>query len=124
MVDDEAGLNAFAEAVGWPLVLKTPRGGYDGRGVRLVESAAQAQDWLARLAPGEQLLAEERVAFVRELAVLVARSPMGQASAWPVVETVQVGGICTEVLAPAPGLSPTLAASATAAALQIAGPST
>jgi 5-(carboxyamino)imidazole ribonucleotide synthase len=121
MVDDEAGLDAFAEAVGWPLVLKTPRGGYDGRGVRLVESAAQAQDWLSRLAPGEQLLAEERVAFVRELAVLVARSPMGQASAWPVVETVQVGGICTEVLAPAPGLSTTLAASATAAALQIAG---
>ena len=52
------------------------------------------------------VLLEERVAFSRELAVLVARSPSGQAAAWPVVETVQTDGICTEVLAPAPGHRP------------------
>jgi 5-(carboxyamino)imidazole ribonucleotide synthase len=63
-----------------------------------VSSAGDAQDWLAR---GRPLLAEERVAFTRELAVLVARSPHGQAAVWPVVETVQVDGICREVLAPA-----------------------
>ncbi|HEX7187017.1 MAG TPA: ATP-grasp domain-containing protein, partial [Actinomycetes bacterium] len=60
---------------------------------------ADASDWLAR---GEPLLAEERVDFSRELAVLVARSPHGQAAVWPVVQTVQVDGICREVLAPAP----------------------
>ena len=117
-------LAAFADAVGWPVVLKTPRGGYDGKGVLLAEALADGQDWFdlvrrdeAELArreaaggafarPGfaDGLLAEEKVPFTRELAVLVARSPSGQAAAWPVVETVQTDGICTEVLAPAPGL--------------------
>ena len=121
LVRDVAGLAAFGETVGWPVVLKTLRGGYDGKGVRVLASTEQALDWLARLAEGDALLAEERVPFVRELAVLVARSPMGQAAAWPVVETVQADGICTEVLAPAPGLSPELAAEATSVALRIAG---
>jgi 5-(carboxyamino)imidazole ribonucleotide synthase len=117
--DDE--LRAFGDEVGWPLVLKTPRGGYDGKGVLVAASPDDAADWLARLGPGDALLAEQKVPFTRELAVLVARSPMGQAAAWPVVETVQTDGICTEVIAPAPGLTPELAASATAAALRVAG---
>jgi 5-(carboxyamino)imidazole ribonucleotide synthase len=79
-------------------VLKTPRGGYDGKGVRLAASVADAADWLDR---GGKLLAEERVPFTRELAALVARSPHGQAAVWPVVETIQVDGVCREVLAPA-----------------------
>jgi 5-(carboxyamino)imidazole ribonucleotide synthase len=87
----------------------------------VADSVDDAAAWLGRLGPGEVLLAEQRVRFRRELAVLVARSPMGQASAWPVVETVQEDGICTEVIAPAPDLSPELAARATAAALRIAG---
>jgi 5-(carboxyamino)imidazole ribonucleotide synthase len=120
-IADAEELSAFAHEVGWPVVLKTPRGGYDGKGVLVVESADEAADWLARLGEGEVLLAEQRVPFVRELAVLVARSPMGQCAAWPVVETVQTDGICTEVIAPAPGLSPALASSVTAAALRIAG---
>ena len=59
--------------------------------------------------------------FRRELAALVARSPSGQAAAWPLVETVQVDGICREVIAPAPGLDADLAASATDVALTVAG---
>ncbi|YAL84697.1 5-(carboxyamino)imidazole ribonucleotide synthase [Dermacoccaceae bacterium W4C1] len=113
-------LAAFGDAHGWPVVLKTPRGGYDGKGVRVVASAEDAQDWFDQ-AGGEPLLAEEAVGFTRELAVLVARSPSGQAAVWPVVETVQTDGICTEVIAPAPDLDPALAASASAAALRIAG---
>ena len=120
-VGDRAALERFGDQVGWPLVLKTPRGGYDGKGVLVVGSPEEADGWLARLGPDDVLLAEEKVAFGRELAVLVARSPMGQASAWPVVETVQEDGICTEVIAPAPDLSPDLAAAATAAALRVAG---
>jgi 5-(carboxyamino)imidazole ribonucleotide synthase len=130
-VADAEALQAFGDEVGWPVVLKTPRGGYDGKGVLEVHDVDDAQDWLDRVAAVDPslrddprhsavLLAEERVAFVRELAVLVARSPMGQACAWPVVETVQTHGICTEVIAPAPDLSPALAAAATAAALRIA----
>ena len=124
-----AELAAFGDEVGWPVVVKTPRGGYDGKGVRVVGSAEEAADWLeasARDAAGggplaEGLLAEEKVEFTRELAVLVARSPSGQAATWPVVETVQVDGICTEVLAPAPGMSDELSAELTEAALRVAG---
>jgi 5-(carboxyamino)imidazole ribonucleotide synthase len=106
-------------------VAKTPRGGYDGKGVRVVHAATDLADWLAEVGrPGplaDGVLLEERVAFSRELAVLVARSPSGQAAAWPVVETVQTDGICTEVLAPAPGVDPALAAEATATGLRLAG---
>jgi 5-(carboxyamino)imidazole ribonucleotide synthase len=149
-VRDAASLQAFGDKVGWPVIVKTPRGGYDGNGVRVVGSPDEVADWLSDasrdaaardtaqrevaqfdddegdfaygggpLADG--LLAEEKVDFVRELAMLVVRSPSGQAGAWPVVETVQTGGICTQVLAPAPGLDPQLAAVATEAGLRIAG---
>jgi 5-(carboxyamino)imidazole ribonucleotide synthase len=118
-------VSAFGERVGWPLVAKTPRGGYDGKGVRLVSGPDEVGDWLEQVGrPGaleDGVLLEEKVDFVRELAVLVARSPSGQAATWPVVETVQTDGICTEVLAPAPGLDPDLSAVVTEAALHIAG---
>lgn len=121
-VDD---VQRCGEQWGWPIVAKTPTGGYDGKGVAVVGSSADLAEWLAAVGePGpleHGILLEEKVAFVRELAVLVARSPSGQAAAWPVVETVQVDSICTEVLAPAPGLGPDLAAVATEAALRIAG---
>jgi 5-(carboxyamino)imidazole ribonucleotide synthase len=120
LVRDAAGLAGFAAEVGLPLVLKTPRGGYDGKGVLVVEDLADAGEWLAR-AGGSGLLAEELVPFRRELAALVARSPSGQAAAWPVVETVQVGGVCREVVAPAPGLPEHLALAATDVALRVAG---
>lgn len=117
-VHDEAELAAFGDLHGWPLVLKTPRGGYDGKGVRVIRAATEAADWFAR---GAALLVEECVPFRRELAVLVARSPSGQAAVWPIVQTVQTDGICTEVLAPAPDLDPSLAVDAAQTALQLAG---
>lgn len=112
--DDVVG---FAEQHGWPVVLKTARGGYDGRGVWLVRDAAQAVEILT---DGAAFLVEERVPIVRELAVLVARSPFGQVSVWPVVETVQRDGICVEVIAPAPGLPEELAGDAAHLAVDIA----
>ena len=117
-----AEVTAFGDAVGWPVVAKTPRGGYDGKGVKVVADAGELTDWLERAASeGSGLLLEEKVPFRRELAVLVARSPSGQAAAWPVVETVQTDGICTEVLAPAPELDAGLAAAAVHAGLRVAG---
>jgi 5-(carboxyamino)imidazole ribonucleotide synthase len=97
-VADAAELTAFLEQVGGRAVVKTPRGGYDGHGVRVVSSAHEADDWLA----DGPLLAEELVAFRRELAQLVARRPSGEVAVWPLVETVQGGGVCREVFAPAP----------------------
>jgi 5-(carboxyamino)imidazole ribonucleotide synthase len=111
----------FAEEVGWPLVLKTSRGGYDGRGVWIVDDLARAGEVLAvPLAPGAQWLAEERIDFVQELSAQVARSPHGQAVAYPVVRTVQKEGICAEVVAPAPGLASARAVQAQEIALRIA----
>jgi 5-(carboxyamino)imidazole ribonucleotide synthase len=126
LVREVAELAAFGDEVGWPVVLKTPRGGYDGKGVQLVAGAPEGADWLARAHHPDAehsaaLLVEERVVFRRELAALVARSPSGQAAAWPVVETVQVDGVCREVIAPAPGMPADLAAEATDIALRIAG---
>jgi len=112
----------FAEEVGWPVVLKATHGGYDGKGVWIPESDADASALVAEAFSRRlPLLVEERMDFQRELAVLVARSPYGQASVYPVVETVQVDGVCREVVAPAPGIAPGHAAAAQEAALRIAG---
>ena len=97
-------VSAFAGDHGWPVVLKTCRGGYDGRGVWIEQAAAgpEAHRLTAQaLAAGLELLAEERVPIARELAQLVARRPSGEIVAYPLVETVQREGICHEVLAPA-----------------------
>ncbi|MCU1606704.1 MAG: purK [Modestobacter sp.] len=112
-----ADVATFAARHGWPVVLKTPRGGYDGRGVFVASTLAEA---VALLDEHGTLLVEERVAMVRELAVQVARSEFGQVALWPVVETVQRNGVCHEVLAPAPGLDDELATAAQELAVRIA----
>ena len=86
------------------IVAKTPRGGYDGKGVRVVSNPREIKDWLS----SGPVLLEEKVEFRREVAQLVARRPSGEIEAWPLVETVQANGVCSEVIAPAPG-SDTLA---------------
>jgi 5-(carboxyamino)imidazole ribonucleotide synthase len=104
-VTDVAELQAFIDDHGGRAVVKTPRGGYDGKGVRVVSAGTEAEDWFATLAEdarGGALLVEELVDFTRELAQQVARRPSGAVRAYPVVETVQRGGVCAEVIAPAP----------------------
>ncbi len=98
-------LQAFLDDHGGRAVVKTPRGGYAGKGVRVVSAATEADDWFAALAEdarGGALLVEEIVDFSRELAQQVARRPSGEVAVYPVVETVQRGGVCAEVIAPAP----------------------
>ncbi|MET7748852.1 5-(carboxyamino)imidazole ribonucleotide synthase [Micromonospora sp. NPDC005367] len=120
-VGEPDDLVAFGAEVGWPVVLKAARGGYDGRGVWMVTDAAQAAELVTTLlAGGTELIVEERVPLRRELAVQVARSPFGQVAAYPVVETVQVDGICVEVLAPAPDLPEELALAAQQLAIDLA----
>lgn len=113
---------AEVAAFGFPAVLKTTRGGYDGKGVWVVRSEDDCvEPFDAATATGVQILAEELVDFRRELSALVARSPSGQAAAYAVVETTQVDGICREVIAPAPDLSAELAGEAQTIALKVAG---
>ena len=116
-----AAVEALAAEHGWPVVLKAISGGYDGKGVWVVATAEEAQTVIRDAAAnGIDLMAEQAVPIVRELAAVVARSPFGQGAAWPVVETVQREGICVEVLAPAPGLAEEAADEAQKLALRIA----
>jgi len=108
---------ADLETFGFPAVVKTTRGGYDGKGVWVVRSAAEADE---AFASGRVLLAEELVDFRRELSALVARSPSGEVVAYPVVESRQADGVCAEVVAPAPDLDPALDAEGRAMAERIA----
>lgn len=104
-VTGAAELQEFLDEHGGTAVVKTPRGGYDGKGVRVVSAATEVDDWFAALAEdarGGALLVEELVDFTRELAQQVARRPSGEVLAYPVVETVQKDGVCAEVIAPAP----------------------
>ncbi|MGW2272145.1 5-(carboxyamino)imidazole ribonucleotide synthase [Streptomyces yangpuensis] len=118
IVSDPVDVTAFADEVGgFPVILKTVRGGYDGKGVWFVRTPQDAE---APFKAGVPVLAEEKVDFVRELAANIVRSPHGQAVAYPVVESRQVDGVCDTVIAPAPDLSEELAGEAQALALRIA----
>ncbi|HUQ59057.1 5-(carboxyamino)imidazole ribonucleotide synthase [Lentzea sp.] len=104
-VHSVADVVRFGASNGWPCVLKSIRGGYDGRGVWMLNTPQSAERVVAELLEaGTPLMVEQCVPMRRELAAVVARSPFGQGAAWPVVETVQSDGICVEVLAPAPSL--------------------
>jgi 5-(carboxyamino)imidazole ribonucleotide synthase len=101
-------LDKFIAEHGPEVIVKTPIGGYDGKGVRVVSSSSQVLDWLAEpmiSSLGGALLVEQKVQFKRELAQLSARNPAGEFVSWPVVETRQKNGVCSEVLSPAPDMS-------------------
>ena len=99
----ESDIANFLQNHGPKIVVKTPIGGYDGKGVRVVSDIADVRDWLQNISQfGGELLLEEKVDFVTELAQLSARSPSGEFNAWPLVETHQQAGVCAEVIAPAP----------------------
>lgn len=136
VVADEQELAAFAETIGWPVIAKTSRGGYDGKGVWKIASTSQAaapfQALQQALGPTERdttgeapradvvIVAEEFVPFTRELSVLIARRPGGETVVYPVTETVQRDGICHETTTPAPGLDADRAAAIGALARRIA----
>ena len=97
----------FIASYGPEIVVKTPIGGYDGKGVRVISAPAQVSDWLDAIDDfGGKLLLEQKVPFQRELAVLSARNQDGAFRCWPVVQTTQSQGVCAEVIAPAPGKTP------------------
>jgi len=105
-ISSVAELQEFLNDNGGVCILKTPIGGYDGKGVRVIKVVEDAADWLepAMLGSvGGSLLAEEKVNFSRELAQLSARTPSGEFATWPLVQTVQANGVCSEVISPAPG---------------------
>jgi len=118
VIDGPTALDDFAESIGgYPVVVKTTRGGYDGKGVWVVDSADDAQE---AFASGQIIMGEELVFFARELSTQVARRPSGGMVNYPVVESRQADGICKEVVAPAPELNASLKVEAQALACSIA----
>ena len=101
-VENEADLIAAGEKLGWPLVLKKRRDGYDGKGNTTVRGAADVDAAWARL-DGDRhaLFAEEFCPFTSELAIIITSSRDGSSVAYPLVETVQRDHICHTVVAPA-----------------------
>lgn len=101
----------------FPLIAKLPAGGYDGRGVYVINS----EEELIKLHKNTgTLLLEEKLSFDFEISVMVARSPHNQAATWPATLTIQSDGICTSTITPAPDLSEVLSRKVQAAALEIA----
>lgn len=101
----------------FPVIAKAISGGYDGRGVWKVNSAKELGDLLHQI---PKLLVEELIEFDYEIAVMVARSPHGQATTWAPTQTVQKDGICVMTISPAPELTAALSEKAQKLALDIA----
>jgi 5-(carboxyamino)imidazole ribonucleotide synthase len=101
----------------FPVIAKAITGGYDGRGVWKVNSEQELGDLLHQMT---KLLVEELIEFDYEIAVMVARSPHGQATTWAPTQTVQKDGICVMTISPAPQLSAALSEKAQKLALDIA----
>lgn len=102
IVSDLSGIEAFGDAQGWPVVAKAIRGGYDGRGVWMLQDPDAARSFFEAIGSIGSFLVEEWVPIEREVAVLIARRPNGDSATFPVVETVQIDGICRDLVAPAP----------------------
>ncbi len=130
IVPSKEELRRFGGDLGWPIIAKVSRGGYDGKGVWRLEGPDDVDepfDATITRPGGEtdahdvRILAEECVDFTRELSAIVVRSPSGQAVAYPISETLQKDGICVRTVTPAPGLDPDKAAHLQQVALRIAG---
>jgi 5-(carboxyamino)imidazole ribonucleotide synthase len=122
-VRSSSDLHDFLNDNGGECILKTPIGGYDGKGVRVIRSVEDAHDWFEPTflaSVGGVLLAEEKVDFVREVAQLSARRPSGEWLSWPLVQTTQQHGVCAEVISPAPGANDETIAKAAEIARQVA----
>ncbi len=115
----------FGQEQGWPIMAKTSRGGYDGKGVWKLHGPSEAAapfDGKADVSAGEEvvIVAEEFIDFERELSVIAVRSSC-QAVVYPVSETTQLDGVCVETITPAPGLPGPEATALQELALRIAG---
>ena len=120
-------------AITFPLIAKSITGGYDGRGVFVIDTFDELMALHQRMKLDQkkksgienypivvELLLEEQLSFDYELSVMVARSPHGQAATWAPTLTVQRDGICIQTITPIPNISMELSERITHVALSIA----
>lgn len=106
-VDSREALTDAAREIGYPSILKTRRGGYDGKGqVRIDDEAALDAAWNALGA--HPLILEAIVPFDRELSLLAVRGHDGETRCWPLVENQHGGGILRVSRSPARNLTESL----------------
>lgn len=103
LIDNDADIQAFGDEHGWPYLLKSSKGGYDGFGNETVADLEEAKEAFDKLGgnKGHDIIAEAFVDFTHELAVQVARNETGHA-VYPCCETVQENHICVALKTPAP----------------------
>ncbi len=101
-------LDTALTTIGMPAILKTRRGGYDGKGQAVISSAETADTAWADLGPAGELVLEGMVHFERELSIIAVRSLAGEIRSWPLVENEHRGGILRLSRAPAPEVTPAL----------------
>jgi 5-(carboxyamino)imidazole ribonucleotide synthase len=109
-VDDAAALGAALERVGAPAILKTRRGGYDGKGQAPIDEPSEGPAAVAALAGGGPLILERRVPFRRELSIIAVRAADGDVRTWPLVANEHRAGILRTSHAPASDVDATLQA--------------
>jgi 5-(carboxyamino)imidazole ribonucleotide synthase len=102
-VDSRDELALAIDHVRFPAVLKTRRGGYDGKGQRVLRTAGDVDAAWSELA-GVPLILEGFVPFTREVSIVAVRALDGGVACWPVVENVHEAGILRVTRAPAPGV--------------------
>jgi 5-(carboxyamino)imidazole ribonucleotide synthase len=110
-VDDRADLERAVKELGLPAVLKTRRGGYDGKGQATLHEPGDVERAWSELGD-VPLVLESHVPFDRELSVLAVRGRDGATACWPLVENHHAGGILRRSFAPAPGAIERLQAAA------------
>ena len=104
-VDDRDGLDAALASIGTPAILKTRRGGYDGKGQCVLRTRADADTEFPAIG-GVPLILEAMVPFDRELSVIAARGADGDVRCFPLVDNRHRDGILRVSRAPAPDLDP------------------
>ncbi|CAM3013257.1 5-(carboxyamino)imidazole ribonucleotide synthase [Paenibacillus sediminis] len=101
-IQSEDDLQLAVERLGIPAVLKTATGGYDGKGQWVIRSETEIAEAYSTLAKAStELVLEQFIAFERELSVIVARSPRGELSTFPVSENIHVDNILHISIVPA-----------------------
>jgi 5-(carboxyamino)imidazole ribonucleotide synthase len=93
-------LEEAGKRIGFPAILKTAQGGYDGKGQWELDSSQEARDALAASGGGE-LIFEQKVSLACELSVIATRNASGEIVTYPVAENAHARGILTMTIAPA-----------------------
>lgn len=101
-VGSRAQLHEAVRDLGTPAILKTARGGYDGKGQATIDTPADADAAFDELGGEDrELILEERVPFIMEASVICARSPRGEIATFPISENIHRDGILDVTVVPA-----------------------